>query len=193
MVDVSSLLLTKVKLVLKDCYGQLVFETIEGKSKVKDYELAYREAITDAFVVIQALGYNYTPRDTEDEVTTAAASAGLHVEGLETSGEEVPETAGVGDPVTTGAVATAAAVVPEVVMEKEPAERWYAQPIDNGYQLVDSEPKVRMKLLETSQEDTYIAMVDGAPMGMVYKKDGDWWHEFYEDGKARLRKLDIKF
>jgi hypothetical protein len=185
MVDTSSLLSTKVKLVLKDCYGQVVFETIEGKSKQKDFELAYREAITEAFVVIQALGYSYTPGDS---VATSKEVASDEKSPIGEESTALTETAEIAP-----AVAATAGVTPEVITETQAAERWYAQPTDNGYQLVDSEPRVRMNLLETSQKDTFIAMVEGAPMGMVYKKDGDWWHEFYEDGKAILRKLDLTF
>jgi hypothetical protein len=50
-----------------------------------------------------------------------------------------------------------------------------------------------MRLVTTTQENTFIAMVDEAPMGMVYMKDGQWWHEFYEKGKVQSRRLNIKF
>ncbi|MEJ2163534.1 MAG: hypothetical protein P8X60_09565 [Robiginitalea sp.] len=187
LIDNSSLLATKVKLGLQDCYGQVVYETLEGKSKVKDYELAYREAITDAFVVIPALGYSYSPGETETGGAVAAAGT---MSPIESSESQMTDTA---PAVSPEKAAITAAVVPEVVAEKEASELWYAQPIENGYQLVDSTPTVRMKLLTTSQKDTYIAMVAGAPNGMVYRKDGAWWHEFYEDGKASLQKLNLKF
>jgi len=72
-------------------------------------------------------------------------------------------------------------------------EIWYAQATDNGYQLVDSTPKIRMKLVKTAQKDTFIATVDDQAMGMVYKKDGQWWHEFFKDGKTEVRPLKLKF
>lgn len=184
LVENSSLLHTKVKLTLKDCYGQVVYETLEGKSKTKEYELAYREAIEEAFIPLAALGYTYTPDgdDAGDEVAAVLTEDPGSVPAAAETREE-----------GIGGEAAAAAAIPAAVAQGEEIETWYAQPVENGYQLVDSTPSVRMKLVNTSQEDTYIAMVDGAPMGMVYKKDGDWWHEFYKDGKAKLRKLRIDF
>lgn len=187
LIDQSTLLNTKVILALKDCYGQTVFETMEGKSKSKDYEIAYREAISEAFVVLAAQGYSYDPEALKDKDAQAAPVAVGTVTASNPGIVEQPKDAAVAAEVAAvGAVAESAAA-------EEVAETWYAQPIENGYQLVDSSPAIRMKLVKTSQEDTFIAMVDDAPMGMVYKKDGAWWHEFYQDGKATLRKLQIRF
>lgn len=183
IMDDSSLLRTKVKLALQDCNGQVVFETMEGSSKLKDFELAYREAIEEAFASIAALGYSYVPSDKiPTEPTTAAAVAGMKG----TLPDEAPQT-------SAAAETAALAVAAETITATEVAETWYAQPTPNGFQLVDSAPSIQMKLVNTAQEDTFIAMVDEAPMGMVYKKDGDWWHEYYKDGKAMLRKLQLKF
>lgn len=42
-------IVTKVQLVLKDCYGEVVYRTQYGKSKVKDYKKAYYESVREAF------------------------------------------------------------------------------------------------------------------------------------------------
>lgn len=52
--------LTKVNIVLKNCNQQVVFESKEGKSKLKDREFAYQEALRDAFLSIEALNYSYS-------------------------------------------------------------------------------------------------------------------------------------
>ena len=185
LVDSSSLFLTKIKLALEDCYGQVVFETPEGKSKLKEYEPAYREAIEGAFTVLVGTGYSYNPSE-------ASAEAGpppppTQAERLLNPPSSKPEPAAV-------AVAAVAVETAATVEEDDGApELWYAQAVDNGYQLVDSSPKVRMKLVKTTQENTFIAMVDDAPMGVVYQKEGQWWHEYYEEGKVQVRKLRIKF
>lgn len=56
----SGMLSTKVTISLVDCYNTVVFTSIEGKSKIKDYKKAYHEAIRNAFVGIQELEYEYT-------------------------------------------------------------------------------------------------------------------------------------
>ncbi|MEJ2585937.1 MAG: hypothetical protein P8Z38_13240, partial [Robiginitalea sp.] len=186
MVDNSTLLLTRIKLALEDCYGQVVFETPEGKSKITEYESAYREAIEGAFSVLVGTGYTYNPlKEVTEEGPVPPPTQAERLLNPPPVREE---------PAAAEAVAVVAV---EKVMEAErdadAPELWYAQPLDNGFQLVDSTPEVRMKLVKTTQENTYIAMVDEAPMGMVYQKEGQWWHEYYEGGKVQLRKLRIKF
>lgn len=186
LVDNSSLFQTKIKLALEDCYGQIVFETPEGSSKLKEYEPAYREAIEGAFSVLVGTGHAYTPSETPTQGPVrppTQAERLLHPE---------PSKA---DPAAAEAAVAAGAVEKAMATEQdaEAPELWYAQPVDNGFQLVDSTPSVRMKLVKTTQENTFIAMVDGAPKGMVYRKEGQWWHEFYEEGKVQVRKLRIKF
>lgn len=183
--DESSLFQTRVRLVLMDCQGRVVFETQEGSSREKDYKLSYREAISEAFTSLQGLEYSYTPRGVEAEAA-ALPSASIETPPVEGDALEGPPTA---------EVVVAAAPVPaqEAPGTGEEGELLYAQPIENGFQLVDSQPSVRMKLLNTSRPDTFIAMVDGVAKGMVYNKEGQWWHEFYLDGTPRLHKLRIKF
>jgi hypothetical protein len=43
--------LTKVHITLKDCYGKVVFKSETGASRTKAYELAYPEALNEAFVL----------------------------------------------------------------------------------------------------------------------------------------------
>lgn len=185
LVDSSSLLLTRIKLALEDCYGQVVFETPEGTSKLKEFEPAYREAIEGAFDVLVGTGYSYNPSE-------APAEGGPPPPPTQAERLLNPPP-GKTEPIAVAAAGVAAQKTTEGEKEAEAPELWYAQPVDNGFQLVDSSPKVQMKLVKTTQENTYIAMVDDAPMGMVYQKEGQWWHEYYEEGEVQLRKLRIKF
>jgi len=68
----------------------------------------------------------------------------------------------------------------------------FAQPIANGYQLVDTTPKVVLKIFKTSQQDSFTAVSD-TKNGVVFKKGNDWYFEYYENNKLVSEKLNIKF
>lgn len=65
VLDDSGMLSTKLSINLFDCYNTVVFTSIEGKSKLKDYHKAYHEAIRKAFVGIQELNYEYDGSNTD--------------------------------------------------------------------------------------------------------------------------------
>lgn len=220
-IDNSSLLATRVKLGLRDCNGVTVYESAEGKSKSKEYEMAFRESINEAFYSFTELGYAYTlskasamddspaqpegisPAPKSGETTTSEMTKAVaEVPEAEVAGQQaprdleaaskevIPQNATAAE---EGVLAVSAGGIAVGVQGESGEELWYAQPVDNGFQLVDSTPKIRMKLLKTAQKDTFIATVDDAPMGMVYKKDGQWWHEFFKDGKTNIQPLNLKF
>jgi hypothetical protein len=68
----------------------------------------------------------------------------------------------------------------------------YAQAISNGYQLIDTSPKKVLTLLKTSMEDIYMADAGGTN-GVVFKKNGEWFWEYYKENKLVSQKLEIKF
>jgi hypothetical protein len=61
LIDDSNMFTTKLKLILKDCQKNAVYESEEGKSKEKDYKKSYHEAFRNAFVSVQELDYQYNP------------------------------------------------------------------------------------------------------------------------------------
>ncbi|SHG05036.1 hypothetical protein SAMN05444483_104231 [Salegentibacter echinorum] len=71
VIEDSGLFVTKLRVQLEDCRGNMVFESDEGRSREKDYKKAYHEALRDAFKTVAALDYNYTPA----EVAAAAPQA----------------------------------------------------------------------------------------------------------------------
>lgn len=72
------------------------------------------------------------------------------------------------------------------------SDQLFAQPISNGFQLVDTAPKVVLKIFKTSQADYYTAVSD-SKNGVVFKKNNEWFFEYYQNDKLVSEKLDIKF
>ncbi|MDX1544691.1 MAG: hypothetical protein R3214_12175 [Christiangramia sp.] len=55
----SGIFVTKLVLKLEDCYGNVVFSSKEGRSREKEFAVAYKEALRDAFESVKELDYHY--------------------------------------------------------------------------------------------------------------------------------------
>ena len=165
----NAFLVTKLIIQFKDCFGQVVFTSEAGKSREKEYEIAYKEALDNAFKSVYALHYKYSG----NPVTNSKTS--------------VPVKAAVATTVVATPVATASS--PDL---KDP-NLLYAQPTESGYQLIDKTPKVVMKLLKTSQPNVYIAIKDNVQGSLILKEDGQWYFESYQNDKLVSEKIVVKF
>lgn len=169
---------TNLTLLLKDCKGNIVFKSKEGKSREKEYKTSYNLALRDAFTSLDEVKYAYNgtvnSQDQQVATTTTAVNA----------------------PVATATVPVSAVVVtpakPVAVETNQAAGTLYAQPTANGYQLIDTAPKKVLTLLKTSVQDYFIAD-NGTANGIVLKKNGEWFFEYYKDDKLMAEKLLIKF
>ncbi len=68
----------------------------------------------------------------------------------------------------------------------------YAQAIENGYQLIDTTPKVILKITNTLQANYYEARID-QKFGAVFMKNDQWVFEYFIDGRLVSEPLTIKF
>lgn len=164
----KSMFTTNLTLLLKDCQGNVIFKGNEGKSREKEFETSYNEALREAFKSLNEAQYVYS------EIPAPPAAA-IPV--------AVPATAPVNDPVSSRVTAVPATQVTGTL---------YAQPTANGYQLIDTAPKIVLTLLKTSVPDYFIAG-NGASQGIVLKKNENWFFEYYQNDKLVSEKLAIKF
>lgn len=163
--DKKGFFVTTVILVLKDCQGNIVFKSKEGKSREKEWPTAYDEALRDAYSSLKSAPYKYDSTAEAQPVAVAPPA------------QAAPTT-------TAPAPTTPAAAVPDAT------GILYAQATANGYQLIDTSPKKVLTLLKTSIQDHFIA--EGVN-GVVFKKEGEWNFEYYKDNKLVSQKLNIKF
>ena len=68
----------------------------------------------------------------------------------------------------------------------------FAQPTASGFQLVDSTPKVVMKIFKTSNPTTFTA-VKGTVQGILISKDTQWFFEYYQNDQLISEKVNVKF
>ena len=178
----GNFLASKLTVVLKDCKGKVLFTSEQGKSKEKDFKKAYQQALRNAFNSFNALHYNYTPVKNE-----AIANENTIVK------KAVVVAPVVAAPVVTAEAATTNDVkTVQAQTTLNGSELLFAQPITNGYQLIDSSPKVVMKIYNTSAKNTYTA-IKGSTQGVFILKDNEWFFEHYQDDKLISEKVNVKF
>lgn len=163
----SNMFSTGLTILLKDCNGNTIFKSKEGKSREKEYDVSYTMALRDAFTSFDTIHYAYqapanvldAPIVKKTELSTPLSQASAKVLVTE-SGQN------------SGTL--------------------YAQQTENGYQLIDTAPKIILTLYKTSAADYFIAN-NASSNGIVLKRDGNWYFEYYKDGKLLAEKLLIKF
>ena len=190
VLDGSGMFKTILKVQLTNCMNEIVFTSQEGISREKEYKKAYHEALRKAFQSFKAIDYTYKPKQTEQEIVEVESVKEAKVE---ISKPEIPESS------QPKIVETP---IKEVVIKKEevnpvkeklvtqqatPSNILYAQAINNGFQVVDSTPKVVMILLNTSKNDVFIVKGEDA---IVYKEDGFWYKS---ENATSPETLNIKF
>ena len=163
----KSFLTTKLHVVFKDCNEKIIFQSVTGISKEKDFQLAYTEALNKAFVSVFALNHKYNGigvANTQLEIT-----------------------------VTTFPVATLSQSSNDTNdVDKNNAKLVYAQHTPTGFQLIDSTPKVVMQVFKTSNVNCYIA-VRGNMQGVLIANGNNWFFESYQNDVLISEKINVKF
>lgn len=172
IIDNSSMFTTKHTIELKDCYNTVVFKSKVGTSKLKDYKKAYHEAIRDAFLSIKNKNYAYNGQKNTVEVP---------LESKTHSSVPIPNPAEI--------ISQESAVKAEEV--KNDFEILYAQRTKDGFQLVNTEPKIVYHVLETSLKNVYILK---NKKGIFYQLETNlWMAEFYSNNSKTRLEYRVKF
>ena len=164
--DESDFLTTKSIIVLNDCKGKNIYTSKVGKSKLKEYKKAYQASIRSAFESMTDFIYSYKP--SEKSLITPEIT-------------KIDKIVVTPDPVTQKK---------EAVREILSSENLYAQPIPNGFQLVNTTPEVVYVLLKTGVKDIFLLK---DKMGIVYKSAEKWFVEFYQNEMLVTKELKVKF
>lgn len=174
----NNMMVTKVFVEFKDCYGKKIFESIVGKSREKEFETAYQLALNDVFANDKNLKYSQKETLIESETIRPNMDSNIEFPKKEVFAEILfPKP------------------VPEMVPIEENATKenlLYAQATSYGFQLVDSSPKLVMKVYKTSNSAVFIAIKNGL-QGVLFTKQNQWFYEYYENDKLISEKVELKF
>ncbi len=201
----SGMFKTKLSVQLKDCNDRTVYTSEIGESREKEYEKAYNEALRNAFNSIEALNYKYEPNQkilaleapaAKNEVAAEIQQLKAEIQNLKKEKEveavesvPQPKVEAVKETMPT-VVVTQTPMLEDKVSTTKSTGVLYAQAIDNGFQLVDSTPKVVYKIKKTGIADVFLVENKNATL---YKKGTNWILEYYEDNVLKQEELDIKF
>jgi hypothetical protein len=197
---------TKLRIDLLDCNGNLVMSSKVGSTNEKEFAKAFNLALRDAFETFQNINYTYEP---SNNIVSSPAKSVVSENSLEKEKEierlqeelkslkeekkMEPQKVEVPKPVAKEAeteVKKIESKANETKIEvKEASDLLYAQPIENGFQVVDTTPKIVMILLKTPQSDVYIVKDQDA---IVYKEEGKWFLSKNNGSKVSIEALNIK-
>jgi hypothetical protein len=160
----GNMFMTKMSVVLKDCKNTILFTSVEGKSQEKEYQIAYNQALREAFNSFNSLGYKYNGNNNfnSNSKVNAKESSNLKDSNLNEANIKVND----------------------LVL--------FAQPIENGFQLIDATPKVIMKIYKTSSPVCFIANKGGI-QGVLISKENEWFFEYFNNFKLVSDKVEVKF
>jgi hypothetical protein len=171
IVGTSSMFKTSVFIEFKNCSKNVVYRTKEGESRQKDYKESFHEAIRSAHAYMSDITYAARPNSVEAKRTRDLDADALFI------GKQV-EVA----PIIKGKVSASKTIIETNTL--------YAQPNENGFQLINSKPAVVFLILKTDLKDVFIIKDKN---GVLYKKETSWLAEFYLDGELVEKKYQIKF
>ena len=190
VIDKSSMLTVKTYIVLKDCYNKEVYRSEIAKSKIKDYKKGYHESIRRAYASMSDLTYSYTPIKNEDKNSTVVPN------------NTISSAVDAGN-IVKKEIAAAVVIPSKVTLPLENKNNsnieglsnntlpvLYAQPKENGYQLVNAKPEVVFIILKTNSKDRFIIKNKN---GNLTKTNGVWVAEFYEGNILQVKNYQIKF
>jgi hypothetical protein len=182
VVDKSSVFKVKVEIELRDCSNRLLYTSEEGVSRLKEYKKGFQEAIRNAHAsmndvvyepfLLETIGKGKTeiiiinPVVVEEEKDVKIDVGLAEVNNLEEPAQVSP--------------------INKITLDNT----LYAQPKENGYQLVNLVPKVVFEIAKTSIKNTFIIKDKN---GILYKKEATWIAEFYKGNKRVVKEYSIKF
>lgn len=202
LIEDSKLFKTQLQIVLKNCNDKVVFTSQVGETKEKDYEKAYHAALRSAFISIESMNYKFEPKTlnaeigesstVQDNIEKEQVIEELKKEIQALKEEKVVEVIRDENKKEENIQVSVVDKTKEMVSStiEEDAYILYAQAIENGFQLVDSTPKVVYNIKKTSLENVFLVNdIDGT----LFNKNGQWILEYYEQGSLKQKLLNIKF
>lgn len=169
-IENNSLFVTKINFEIKDCYNKVIFTSDQGTSREKDLKTAYTLVFRQALASMSGK-LNFKSSKVSNEIVTS----------IPQKTDEVIVSNDMKEAIDTG-----------IIVDNNVSNQLFAQPIANGFQLINGEPKVIYKIYKTTSKEIFIATKDNKN-GVFFSKNNEWFFEYYVNDKLVTEKVDVKF
>ena len=175
---------TNLEIELKNCKGKVILKSDLGTSGINIHEDRYQTALRNAYETFSdKLYYQETGKSYETQSQVAKT-------------EVKKDNTIVEKPNVSEVLENKNRI--ETLSKEESADKktntgssiLYAQKIENGFQLVNQEPKIVMILLKTALSDVYLVKGEDA---IVFKKEDIWVQSKIGTTGPETKTLNIKF
>jgi hypothetical protein len=163
VINSSGMFMTKLNLIIKDCKNVVVYSAPIGKSREKEYKIAYVDALLESLRSLKTLNYKFSPKSAEI---------------IENSTNVKLEIPNISSPVDTN---------------QKFFKRYKVLAIQNGFNLlsIDSNSEV-FQIFYTTENIIFIAKRNTI-YGVLIKKTDTWVFEYYEDNVLKSEAIKIDF
>lgn len=169
VISTSTFFQTKLKVVLKDCKNNILFTSQEGKSKEKDLNVSYNQALRDAFNSFALLKHVYNGKDASQIMDSKSVSQ------TETKIIETKKTE-------------------DIKVELAIGEPLFAKPFGaSSFQLLTNNtaiPRLALTISKTSVANVYIA-TRNSTTGVLVQKNLQWFFEYYANNELKSEPVTI--
>lgn len=180
-VDVKSngnLFVTKLTVVLKDCKNAVVFTSVEGRSREKELQVAYNQALREAFTSFEKLDYKYSGKSNVNN--NVNNNVNVNVNNNSNSNNNVNNNSNNN--------------VKSNVKVPILNQNLFAKPLGaNLFQLLTNDtgiPNLVLTIAKTNNPSIFI-VEEAMRQGVVYKNNNEWIFDYYENEKLISEKLNI--
>lgn len=165
LLENNSVFQSKLAIQIKDCKNQVLLTSTEGKSREKDYRVAYNNALRDAANSLKGK-LNIINPYFNNENSSFVKSTNEDEKIIQTTIQNEISI------VTTSKLSSV--------------------PNSSGYKLVDSDLKVLYELFKTTKPNVFIAKKDTI-LGVFFTINNEWFFEYYQNDKLVSEKVEVKF
>lgn len=168
----SGVLKTKLFIELNNCRKEVVFKSITGEAKDKEYKVAYTRALREAFESFESLNYKYEPKE-ETNISSKVIKPAVTAAALANNN--------ISNSIASANIERS----PDKLKAKLKSGKALA------YDLVNIDGKTVHTILYSGKEDVYLVKDKNA---LIYKLNGNWVYAIYlDDNSLEVKALEIIF